>query len=453
MQTSLRRNYQYYDYGIIDCTTRHSISHHHLIDDPPIQLPQVQQHTSTANSSFDHQPIDLNNCYTETQPLDAQDHLAASGQPGQEQQVVYEQQYQHLLGPHCFGDNNNESVASENLYQQDTCQQLQQHGQVTYQTIYYEPINFTESGPIDTRAHNSIINEIIAPQSTFDGQLINPASFASNSQHLQVANEDGCTYFQYHHQPNEPELVAPHSRENEEPTLADHARANQAYEAEHLVSNSGDQALYQSIGINGVPFELSQSDQQVQDQQQSEEAIEQRHEEYHQLESEASYQRQSYLNFESTSVNSLTRSRDSSHSSSASTSSEESSSSILTRDEKRAREANIPLTYYQIVNLSIDQFNEQLSKYNLSESQLTLIKDIRRRGKNKVAAQSCRKRKMEQIYELQHEVNHLANKRRSLSCECSQLIKEHGNLVQEYNKICAIIQEQMHQQSLQQNQF
>lgn len=32
----------------------------------------------------------------------------------------------------------------------------------------------------------------------------------------------------------------------------------------------------------------------------------------------------------------------------------------------------------------MDEFNERLSKYDLSESQLSLIRDIRRRGKNKV---------------------------------------------------------------------
>lgn len=56
----------------------------------------------------------------------------------------------------------------------------------------------------------------------------------------------------------------------------------------------------------------------------------------------------------------------------------------LTRDEKRARNLNIPITVDDIINLPMDEFNERLSKYDLSESQLTLIRDIRRRGKNKV---------------------------------------------------------------------
>lgn len=52
----------------------------------------------------------------------------------------------------------------------------------------------------------------------------------------------------------------------------------------------------------------------------------------------------------------------------------------------------------------MDEFNERLSKYDLSENQLSLIRDIRRRGKNKVAAQNCRKRKLDQIITLADEV-------------------------------------------------
>ena len=56
----------------------------------------------------------------------------------------------------------------------------------------------------------------------------------------------------------------------------------------------------------------------------------------------------------------------------------------LSRDEKRARSMGLPLTTEDIINLPMDEFNERLSKYDLSESQLSLIRDIRRRGKNKV---------------------------------------------------------------------
>ncbi|CAO1419455.1 unnamed protein product [Diamesa tonsa] len=76
----------------------------------------------------------------------------------------------------------------------------------------------------------------------------------------------------------------------------------------------------------------------------------------------------------------------------------------LSRDEKRARSLHIPIPVQDIINLPMDEFNERLSKYDLSENQLSLIRDIRRRGKNKVAAQNCRKRKLDQIISLADEV-------------------------------------------------
>lgn len=51
----------------------------------------------------------------------------------------------------------------------------------------------------------------------------------------------------------------------------------------------------------------------------------------------------------------------------------------LTRDEKRARALNIPISVDDIINLPMDEFNERLSKFDLSEAQLSLIRDIRRR--------------------------------------------------------------------------
>ena len=61
----------------------------------------------------------------------------------------------------------------------------------------------------------------------------------------------------------------------------------------------------------------------------------------------------------------------------------------------------------------MDEFNDMLSKEDLSEEQLNICRDIRRRGKNKVAAQNCRKRKLEQIDELQKKVDE-AKRRQNL---------------------------------------
>ncbi|CAL8366598.1 unnamed protein product [Lota lota] len=79
----------------------------------------------------------------------------------------------------------------------------------------------------------------------------------------------------------------------------------------------------------------------------------------------------------------------------------------LGRDERRAMALRIPFTVEKIINLPVDDFNELLTQHTLSESQLALVRDIRRRGKNKVAAQNCRKRKLENIVQLEGELDQL----------------------------------------------
>ncbi|KAL8183531.1 UNVERIFIED_CONTAM: Nuclear factor erythroid 2- factor 2 [Gekko kuhli] len=86
----------------------------------------------------------------------------------------------------------------------------------------------------------------------------------------------------------------------------------------------------------------------------------------------------------------------------------------LTRDELRAKALRIPFPVEQIINLPVDDFNEMMAKEQFNEAQLTLIRDIRRRGKNKVAAQNCRKRKLESIAELEHDLGYLKDEREKL---------------------------------------
>ncbi|KAJ8416901.1 hypothetical protein AAFF_G00327790 [Aldrovandia affinis] len=85
--------------------------------------------------------------------------------------------------------------------------------------------------------------------------------------------------------------------------------------------------------------------------------------------------------------------------------------SRLSRDEQRAKALQIPFGVDMIINLPVDDFNEMMSKQQLNETQLALVRDIRRRGKNKVAAQNCRKRKMENIVGLEYELDSLKEER------------------------------------------
>ncbi|XP_064419733.1 nuclear factor erythroid 2-related factor 2a isoform X2 [Latimeria chalumnae] len=104
----------------------------------------------------------------------------------------------------------------------------------------------------------------------------------------------------------------------------------------------------------------------------------------------------------------------------------------LTRDEQRAKALNIPFSVEKIINLPVDDFNEMMSKHQFNEAQLALIRDIRRRGKNKVAAQNCRKRKLESIVGLEHELNQLKDDK-------EKLLKEK----REYDKNLRLIKQQL----------
>uniref|UniRef100_A0A8D0GZG1 Nuclear factor, erythroid 2 n=1 Tax=Sphenodon punctatus TaxID=8508 RepID=A0A8D0GZG1_SPHPU len=84
------------------------------------------------------------------------------------------------------------------------------------------------------------------------------------------------------------------------------------------------------------------------------------------------------------------------------------------RDERRALAMKIPFPIENIINLPVDDFNELVSRFPLSEPQLALVRDIRRRGKNKVAAQNCRKRKLETLVQLECELAELGRQRQRL---------------------------------------
>ncbi|KAM9855790.1 transcription factor NF-E2 45 kDa subunit isoform 2-T3 [Aulostomus maculatus] len=94
-----------------------------------------------------------------------------------------------------------------------------------------------------------------------------------------------------------------------------------------------------------------------------------------------------------------------------------STSIALSRDERRAMALKIPFPMEKIINLPVDDFNELLTQYTLTDNQLALVRDIRRRGKNKVAAQNCRKRKLESIIHLERELGQLQAQRENLAQE------------------------------------
>ncbi|XP_031714221.1 nuclear factor erythroid 2-related factor 2a [Anarrhichthys ocellatus] len=107
----------------------------------------------------------------------------------------------------------------------------------------------------------------------------------------------------------------------------------------------------------------------------------------------------------------------------------------LSRDEQRAKALKIPFTVDMIINLPVDDFNEMMSKHQLNEAQLALVRDIRRRGKNKVAAQNCRKRKMENIVGLESNLDSLKDDKDRLLSEKSQNITNLKEMKKELNSL------------------
>ncbi|XP_054463161.1 endoplasmic reticulum membrane sensor NFE2L1a [Anoplopoma fimbria] len=93
------------------------------------------------------------------------------------------------------------------------------------------------------------------------------------------------------------------------------------------------------------------------------------------------------------------------------------------RDERRARARKIPFSNELIVNLPVEEFNDLLTNYQLSEEQLILVRDIRRRGKNKIAAQNCRKRKLDVLLELGDNVSGLRRYRSRLLREKQEALR------------------------------
>ncbi|XP_057683536.1 nuclear factor erythroid 2-related factor 3 [Corythoichthys intestinalis] len=107
----------------------------------------------------------------------------------------------------------------------------------------------------------------------------------------------------------------------------------------------------------------------------------------------------------------------------------------MSRDELRARAMCIPFSVLEIVNMPVEEFLEIVDGHGFSPEQVTLLRDIRRRGKNKLAAQNCRKRKLDAITGLQEEVDRLHAQRDRLLREKQITAKTMGAVGQQIRQL------------------
>ncbi|KAL6056571.1 hypothetical protein STEG23_027165, partial [Scotinomys teguina] len=104
----------------------------------------------------------------------------------------------------------------------------------------------------------------------------------------------------------------------------------------------------------------------------------------------------------------------------------------------------ISISKDQITDLPRNDFQMMIKMHKLTSEQLEFIHDIRRRSKNRIAAQRCRKRKLDCIQNLECEIRKLVCEKEKLLSERNQLKACMGELLDNFSclsqEVCRDIQ-------------
>lgn len=107
------------------------------------------------------------------------------------------------------------------------------------------------------------------------------------------------------------------------------------------------------------------------------------------------------------------------------------------KDEVKLKQMKIPFSLDEIINNPIEWFTDVTTnpKFHFTPQQVDLLRSIRKRGKNKEAAQNCRKRKLDEIQSLEMEVDALSARRTELAKSCGSLENNVDKLARKFTEL------------------